>query len=153
MIRLFSKLCKCFHQNKLNSLSDLDIFNIYIENIDVSKLTCSSCCSNHSLTYLSTYTRHLVVYHNGEISDNIVTVPRFICKSCGCTHAILPSVIVPYISYSFSFLISVLHDYIVKKFKSIELLCEHYSLPISTLFSNTSAGALKSFSKILFFIL
>jgi len=110
MIRLFSKLCKCFGLNKLNSLSDLDIFNTYIENINVSKLTCASCGAKHSLTYLSSYKRHLVIYHDGKVSDNTITIPRFICSSCGSTHAILPPVIIPYKSYSFSFLISVLHD-------------------------------------------
>ncbi len=134
MIRLFSKLCKCFQQNKLNSLSDLDIFNTYIESINISKLTCNSCGAKHSLKYLCNYTRHLVIYHNEHVSDNIVIVPRFICKSCGCTHAILPSVIIPYKSYSFSFLISVLHDYIFKKFHSIQLLLKHYSLPQSTFY-------------------
>lgn len=138
MIRLFSKLCKCFQQNRLNSLSDVDIFNMYIENINVSELACPSCGAKHSLTYLCSYTRHLIIYHNGKVSDNIINVPRLVCGSCrssrsrGSTHAILPPVIVPYKSYGFSFLISVLHDYIVKKFTSLQLLCEHYSLPEST---------------------
>jgi len=132
MIRLFSKLFKCFQQNKLNTLSDLDIFNTYIQNINVSNLTCNKCGTKHSLTYLSKYKRHLVVFHNGKVSDSIVEVPRYICKSCGRTHAILPPSIIPYRSYSFSFVVSVLHDYIVKKFNSVEILCQNYSLPYST---------------------
>lgn len=132
MIRLFSKLCKCFEQNKLNSLSDVDIFNMYIKNTNISKLACPSCGAKHSLTYLCNYTRHLVIYHNEKVSDNTITVPRFICSSCGSTHAILPPVTIPYRSYSFLFIITVLHDYIVKKFPSLQLLCDHYSLPQST---------------------
>lgn len=138
MIRLFLKLCKCFQQNKLNSLSDVDIFNEYIENLDISALACPSCGAKDSLSYLSSYSRHLITYHNGKVIDNIITVLRYICNSCkssgkgGSTHAILPPVIVPYKSYGFSFIIAVLHDHMIKTFTSVKLLCEHYSLPEST---------------------
>jgi hypothetical protein len=134
MIRLFYELCKHFSQNKLHKFNDLDVFNTFIANIDTSKLVCSNCGAKHSLVFWANYKRHLLTYHNGKVIDNIVSIPRFKCKSCPTTHAIIPPVLIPYKSYSFSFVVSMIYDYVTKKFKSVEVLSEHYDVSLRTFY-------------------
>lgn len=97
-------------------------------------LVCSFCGAKHSLSFFASYERHLVIYCDGAASDNIITISRYICSSCNRTHAILPSVIIPYISFSFHFTVSIIYDYLVHTFASVELMCEHYGIAITTFY-------------------
>ena len=132
MIRLFSQLCKYFKQTSLNN--EIYIFNTYISSIDEDALICPICGAKHSLSLFATYARHLVTYNNNTAHNNIITILRYICSSCEHTHAILPSVIIPYMSFSFQFTISIIHDYLIHKFHSVEAMCEHYGIAITTFY-------------------
>ena len=132
MIRLFSKLCKCF--NKISFENEINIFNRYMESINVDDLVCPFCKAKHELSSFASYKRHLVTYDGNKVHDNIIIISRYICSSCGHTHAILPPVIIPYLSFSFNFILSIIHDYLVGKFDSIEALCNHYETSISTFY-------------------
>lgn len=61
-----------------------------MEAINIDDLICPSCGARHSLSTFASYERHLQTYDNGEVQDNIITISRYICSSCGHTHAILP---------------------------------------------------------------
>ena len=37
-------------------------------------------------------------------------------------------------SFSFKFTVSIIHDYLVHKFTSVEAMCEHYCIAISTFY-------------------
>lgn len=100
----------------------------------IDDLVCPFCGAKHALSPFAYYKRHLVTYDNNEVHNNILTISRYICASCKHTHAILPSVIVPYISFSFKFIVSIVHDYLICKFSSIEAMCEHYCIAISTFY-------------------
>ena len=102
--------------------------------INIEELVCQFCGAKHALTSFASYKRHLVTYDNNEVHDNIIIISRYVCSSCGHTHAILPSVIVPYMSFSFKFIVSIIHDYLICKFKSVEAMCEHYCIAISTFY-------------------
>lgn len=132
MIRLYSKLCKYFNKNSIQN--DVDIFNKYMKNVNIHNLSCPFCGSKHSLTTFATYERHLVTYHNKKSTDNRIIITRCKCSSCGHTHAILPTVIVPYMSFSFNFTVSIIYDYLTHNFKSIEAMCNHYGISISTFY-------------------
>lgn len=132
MIRLFTKICKCFKQ--ISSENEIDIFNDYIESLDIDSLACPSCSAKHALSPFASYERNLVTYDDEKACQHIIIIPRYICSSCGHTHAILPSVIVPYLSFSFKFIVSIIHDYITKKFNSVETMCSHYTIAISTFY-------------------
>ncbi|WP_102398653.1 DUF6431 domain-containing protein [Haloimpatiens massiliensis] len=132
MIRLFSQLCKCFKQ--ISFENEINIFEEYMKTVNSEALVCPFCGSKHDLSLFASYKRHLVTYDNNEVHDNIITINRYICPSCGHTHAILPSVIVPYMSFSFKFTVSIIHDYLVHKFTSVEAMCEHYCIAISTFY-------------------
>lgn len=132
MIRLFSKLCKCFKQ--ISFENEINIFDEYMESISIDDLMCPSCGARHSLSPFASYERHLVTYDNGEVQDNIITISRYICSSCGHTHAILPPIIIPYSSFSFKFTLSIVYDYFVGKFNSVESMCNHYEIAISSFY-------------------
>ena len=100
----------------------------------IDDLVCPFCGAKHALSPFASYKRHLVTYDNNEVHNNILTIYRYICSSCRHTHAILPSVIVPYMSFSFKFIASIVHDYLICKFNSVEAMCEHYCIAISTFY-------------------
>lgn len=132
MIRLFSQLCKRFKE--ISFKNEITVFDNYVNSLNIDALTCPFCGAKHSLAPFGSYNRHLVTYDNNTAQDNIISIPRYICSSCGRTHAILPSVIIPYMSFSFNFTISIIHDYLVHKFNSIQGMCEHYGIAISTFY-------------------
>lgn len=132
MIRLFTKLCKYFKQISFGN--DINIFDAHMKALNTDGLICPFCGTKHSLTLFASYKRNLVTYDNNEVQDNVITISRYICSSCGHTHAILPSVIVPYMSFSFKFIVSIIHDYLVHKFNSVEAMCGHYGIVISTFY-------------------
>ncbi len=132
MIRLFLQLCKCNKQ--ISFENEINIFDEHMKTLNIETLVCPFCGAKHTLTVFASYKRHLVTYDNNTAQDNIITIPRYICSSCGHTHAILPSVIVPYMSFSFKFTVSLIHDYLVHKYHSVEAMCEHYDIAISTFY-------------------
>lgn len=105
-----------------------------MKSLNIDGLICPFCGAKHSLSLFASYKRNLVTYDNNKVQDNIITISRYLCSSCGHTHAILPSVIVPYMSFSFKFTLSIIHDYLVSKFNSVEAMCEHYGIAISTFY-------------------
>ena len=100
----------------------------------IDDLVCPLCGAKHALSPFAYYKRHLVTYDNNEVHNNIITISRYICSSCGHTHAILPPVIVPYLSFSFKFIVSIIYDYLICKFNSVETMCERYCIAISTFY-------------------
>lgn len=105
-----------------------------MESISIDDLICPSCGAKHALSPFASYKRHLVTYDNDEVYDNTIVITRYICSSCGHTHAILPSVIIPYSSFSFRFTVSIVYDYLVDRFNSVEAMCKHYGIAISTFY-------------------
>lgn len=136
MIRLFFKLSKCFSKNNTNKYfnSELDLLNDELQSIDITKLSCTHCNAKYAMSFFGSYKRHLVTYDRGVVIDNLVTIPRYICSSCNRTHAAISSVIIPYVSFSFGFLLSLLKAYIYKSFSSIEDLCSHFLISFSTFY-------------------
>ena len=134
MIRLFLHICKAFHKIK-----NLDDFEIYIRltqeepSLFSDVPSCPSCgapqakyCRNGS------YPRQFVCYVNDSLCDNRISVCSLKCRSCGHSHALLPSVIIPYSSYSLGFLISLLYARITRMFPNIPSLCQHFGISEST---------------------
>jgi len=132
MIILFSQLCKCFKQ--ISFENEINIFDEHMKTLGIEALVCPICGAKHALLPFASYKRHFVTYYNNKVHDNIITISRYICSSCGHTHAILPSVIVPYMSFSFKFIVSIIRDYLVHKYHSVEAMCQHYEIAISTFY-------------------
>src|SRR5574344_1814840 len=114
MIRLFLQFSKCF--SKKSFLCELDVLRNELQYVDVSKIICPHCLAKASMTPFASYQRNLVSYSGSAPLCHVVTIPRYICISCMRTHAFLPSVMIPYMSFSFGFAIALLKAFVFKTF-------------------------------------
>lgn len=131
MIRVFELFCKL---NFIN-FSAFDLFNQAMLNINIHEHICPFCNTAHpDWVKHAVYERYLISFENGHSVTYTILVTRYRCSSCGHTHAILPELIIPYKSYSFLFIISVMRAYFTKAL-TVEKICEKYDISISTLYS------------------
>lgn len=82
---------------------------------------------------VASYRRYLVEWEDGEPVTHTVTVQRYRCGSCRHTHALLPSMLVPYSSYSLRFILEVLRSYFLKT-DTVARICERVGIAVSTLY-------------------
>lgn len=129
MIRLFSVFCKL---NDIN-FSDKKWFETALKSAPKAGQRCPHCSAKGCLRSFGRYNRYLVEWDGHSQITGILSVPRFICDSCGHTHAILPSCIVPYRSYSLRFLLIVLRSYFTRSC-SVEQICCRYGITVSMLY-------------------
>lgn len=136
MIRLFLYLCKAFHK-----LKHFDDFQIYVRLTEDGPSflsdapACPSCGASKDRYCLNgSYLRQFVCYTNGSPCDHQISVRSLKCLSCRHSHALLPSVIVPYSSYSLGFLISLLYSRITRQFQNVPSLCQHFGISESTFY-------------------
>ena len=94
---------------------------------------CPVCGAKGCMDPFSHYERYLVSWEDGRAVSRIITVERHRCASCGHTHAIHPSCLIPYKSYSLRFILIVLRSYFLHVCP-VEKLCEGYGISISTLY-------------------
>lgn len=129
MIRLFSVLCK------LNDvrISDKRWFEDAVNSPLAPDHPCPHCSARGCLRPFAHYKRYLVEWDGHSPKTSVVTVPRYLCDSCGRTHALLPSCIVPYRSYSLRFILSALRAYFTRTCP-VEQVCLTYGITVSTLY-------------------
>src|SRR5659263_7967 len=130
MIRNFTILCKL----NLKNISDSKLFSDSLASFCPSKAVCPVCGAKGCLSYHASYSRYLIGMDKGSLFSLKVSIPRFICSSCRHTHAILPDVLIPYGSYSLTFILSVLKDYFAGASKVI-FICTKYQISPSTLYA------------------
>jgi len=61
---------------------------------------CENCGYNGKLHYHGSYPRNVITL----LGCHVIYVPRYICPECDKTYSILPSFVIPYYQYSFSFI-------------------------------------------------
>ncbi|TYQ16375.1 UNVERIFIED_CONTAM: hypothetical protein Cloal_2908 [Acetivibrio alkalicellulosi] len=87
-------------------------FNNYEEkilnNYKIFNYTCPVCGAKHSLSRHAKYKRYTCILYKNTICFDTIEILRLKCSSCGKTHAILPSNIIPYCVYSYSCIFTVL---------------------------------------------
>lgn len=130
MIRNFTILCKL---NLLPS-SDLSLFQTAIADFSIHSARCPFCGAKGCLSSHASYQRDLISFHNRKVLRHILSIPRVICSSCTHTHAVLPDVLIPYGSYSISFILTVLRDFSLHN-TTVESLLSRYCISRSTLYS------------------
>lgn len=115
---------------------DYQIYISYTDNALPCAISCpSSSCGQEGNYYgCGSYKRQLICYTNACIERHEITIPRIECVSCGHSHALLAPVIIPYSPFSFHFVISLLYDYITRKYNTVSALCQVYDISISTLY-------------------
>ena len=133
MIRNFLLIIKSF--SKFNKINE---YHMFISAQNKSNKLDSFCpnCKAPSSGFVSKgfYKRYFITYHKDSTISNQVKIKCVQCTSCGVSHAILNSTVIPYSSFSMGFIISLLFAYFTGKFKSIELLCEHFDISVNTFY-------------------
>ncbi len=129
MIRVFHTFGKSF----LSCNSDLRRFYAVYDNINIHSLTCPHCRAKFNCTFFSAYSRNIITFENGLNTCHTVSITRVICNSCNHTHAILPDHLIPFGSYTLSFVLKVLRAYFLGS-KTITSLCDFFQISISTLY-------------------
>ena len=113
---------------------DYQIYLSYTDKANLDIIPCPCCRAKGNYHRDGSYTRTLICYTSGNIERHEITVPCIECVSCGHSHAILAPVIIPHSPFSFHFVISLLYDFITKKFSSVAALCLEYDISVSTLY-------------------
>jgi hypothetical protein len=129
MIRFFY----AFGKSKFNEISDLSLFHQSIDAFHIHRMSCSTCGSKHSCSDFSSYSRHMISFENNSVICHKLTIPRVICNSCGHTHAILPDILIPFGSYSLTFVLTVLRSYFIGT-EIIVALCSRFQISVATLY-------------------
>ena len=129
MIRPFTVFCKL---NQI-SLSDRQWFEQEAESLSHTDGICPVCHAKACLSPFASYKRYLVEWKKDFPVTYEVTVQRYQCSSCGHTHALLPSPLVPYSSYSLRFILLVLRDYFLHR-ACVQKICEHAGISVSTFY-------------------
>lgn len=129
MIRPFTVFCK------LNQIpfSDSRWFQQESHALNRTDGICPVCHAKTSMEFFASYKRYLVEWKEGEAAEKAVTVQRFQCSSCGHTHALLPSMLVPHSSYSLRFILAVLRACFLKA-DTVAGICETAGIAVSTLY-------------------
>lgn len=129
MIHPFTVFCKL---NQI-SFSDRQWFEKEAESLNHTDGICPVCHAQACLSPFASYTRYLVERRKGTPATHEITVHRYRCSSCGHTHALLSSSLVPYSSYSLRFILLVLQDYFLGR-ACVQTVCERAGISVSTLY-------------------
>ncbi len=129
MIRVFNAFSKSFFQCN----SDLVIFYNFMDTFQVDKVICPNCGAKYNCTFFSCYSRNMITFENGLNTCHSISITRVLCNSCNQTHAILPDHLIPFGSYTLSFILTVLRAYFLGS-KTITSLCDLFQISISTLY-------------------
>lgn len=129
MIRPFLVFCKL---NQI-SFSDREWLEKETGSLSHTDGVCPVCHAKACLSPFSSYTRYLVEWKDGQPVSYEVSVQRYLCSSCGHTHALLSSALVPYASYSLRFILTVLRDYFLRC-RSVQQICARAGIAVSTLY-------------------
>lgn len=104
-----------------------------MESFHPGRQRCPHCKSTGNCTSHASYERSLVSFEHGKVVYRRLVILRVICISCNRTHAILPDVIIPYGSYSLSYILQLMKDYYTGSL-TVEQLCERFQLSVSTFY-------------------
>lgn len=129
MIRPFTVFCKL---NQI-SFSDRQWLEKEAGSLSHTDGVCPVCHAKACLSPFASYTRYLVEWEDGLPATHEVSVQRYLCSSCGHTHALLSSALVPYSSYSLRFILMVLRDYFLGR-SCVQKICGHAGISASTLY-------------------
>jgi len=131
MIRLFNIFCKL---NLIITKTAKVLFDEAVASFNIADFPCPSCGSRHpGWSLFDDYERNLISYADGKHINEIVTVLRYLCSSCGHTHAIIPEIAIPYSVYSIFFVLAVLRDRFINKM-TIDSICQKYIISARTFY-------------------
>ena len=89
--------------------------------------TCPYCQSRGNCHRHAYYFRHLVWFDGNSQITFSLRILRVKCSGCGHTHAVLPDVIIPYVSYGIQIILDALHEYFSKSASACSI-CRKYDI-------------------------
>lgn len=128
MIRLNALDCKL----KNSILSIRILFQQSLEQSPLFLLVCPYCGAKGTCRRRGSYERSLVTFSNGTAEVIRLKIPRVQCP-CGRSHALLPDLIVPYLSYSLPMIFRILSDYFHRRL-TIRGICEKYLINVPLIY-------------------
>ena len=114
-------------------LSDQQLYDSAVFVFEPSSCICPLCKAKGRFKQIQPYDRHMISVNEGVRADKVLSVHRFLCESCGHTHALLPDILIPFGSYSLRFVLTVLEGYLNRP-GSVADYCESWKIAISTLY-------------------
>lgn len=128
MIRLNALDCKL----KNSILSIRNLFRQSLKHHPLFLLVCPYCGAKGTCRRRGSYERNLVTFSNGTAEVIRLKIPRVQCP-CGRSHALLPDVIVPYLSYSLPMILSILSDYFHRRL-TVRGICQKYLVNVPLIY-------------------
>lgn len=121
---------------KLHSIncSDMELFTDTIKRFNPHKCCCPICGAKRQCKRIGSYPRMMITIKEGKRCFSVIRITRVRCLSCQHTHAILPDILVPFGSYTITFILSVLKAYLLHE-STVAEICAHYQIAVSTLYS------------------
>ena len=128
MIRLNALDCKL--KNAILSIRDL--FQQSLQQTPLFRMVCPYCGAKGTCQKRGSYERNLVTFSDGTAEVVRLKIPRVQCP-CGKSHALLPDLIVPYLSYSLPMILMILSDYFHKRL-TIRGICQKYLINVPLIY-------------------
>ena len=113
----------------------LHIRNLFRQSLQQNPLfllACPYCGAKGTCRRRGSYERNLVTFSDGKPEVLRLRIPRVQCP-CGKSHALLPDLIVPYLSYSLPMILMVLSDYFHRRL-TIRGICEKYLVNVPLIY-------------------
>lgn len=142
MIILFNDKFNTFDKN--HRLSELqEFYDNNLKDLNYHSLTCPCCHSKGVMSIHAYYQRGLKVGSDNDLIK--LTIQRVICDSCGTSHALLPSCIVPYSHFSVHVQINIIYSSLLVSDHSMKIFydfCNYFQI-----FENNIQYIVKKFNK------
>jgi ribosomal protein S27AE len=116
-----------------NQLKNKKYFEI-IGSSNLSKYDCPKCGAKASMTRHAYYERNVISIINAVMIYTILKILRVKCTSCGSTHAILPSDIIPYKQFDYLSFMTILENYFSDAQSGYELSTK-FNVSFQTIYS------------------
>ena len=113
--------------------TDQQIFDAAVSAFDASACSCPLCHARGRFRQIQSYDRHMISATNGARTDTVISAWRFLCESCGHTHALLPDILIPFGSYSLRFILTVLAGYLERPGTVADYFAQ-WQIAVSTLY-------------------
>ena len=122
-----------FIKLKFLNTSDQELYDRAVSNFMPSKQPCPVCGAVGRFRKINSYKRYMISSNGSSRVETTLSIHRFLCESCGHTHALLPDILIPYGSYSLRFILTVLLGYL-KRSCPVVKFCEKWHIAVSTLY-------------------
>lgn len=129
MIRHYLDLCNAFC--KIKHLDEYQIYKHLAGDREWDTDECPYCGARQGFHRDGKYVRDLICYEEGGPVFHEVEIRCIEC-TCGHSHALLASVIIPYSSYSLKFLLMLLYSILTGKYATVDGTCEHFGISTAT---------------------